>query len=119
MAKRHIKSRPGLFGVVRYYDENGKPIGKSRPGLFEGTNVYTDQNGQYIGKSRPGLLAEEVFLAKDRNKIVSHTGLCGDAHFQKGTLIGHTRPGLFGYKHTTLKTEDALSEEGFCEEEFL
>lgn len=54
MARKYVKSRPGLFGMVYYYDENGRSIGKSRPGLIEGTRVYTDQNGRYAGKSRPG-----------------------------------------------------------------
>ena len=39
MARKYVKSRPGLFGMVYYYDDNGKPIGKSRPGLIEGTRV--------------------------------------------------------------------------------
>ena len=61
MARKYVKRRPGLFGMVYYYDENGNPVGKSRPGLIEGTRVYTDQNGGYTGKSRPGFLAKSVF----------------------------------------------------------
>ena len=60
MGRKHVRSRPGLFGTVYYYDEHGNPIGKSRPGLLEGTRVYTDENGRYAGKSRPGFFAKEV-----------------------------------------------------------
>lgn len=63
MARKYVKSRPGLIGMVYYYDENGKPIVKSRPGLIEGIRVYTDQNGRYAGKSRPG------FLSKWRTRV--------------------------------------------------
>ena len=119
MARKRIASRPGLFGTVYYYDENGKPIGKSRPGLLEGTRVYTDQNGRYAGKSRPGFLAKEVFADADHNNISSYEGLCGDVHFQNGVPIGHTRPGFFNSAYTTLETEDNFPEEEYCEEDYF
>ena len=119
MAKKRITSRPGLFGTVYYYDENGNPVGKSRPGLLEGTRVYTDQNGKYAGKSRPGFLANEVFTDADYNHITSYEGLCGDIHFQNGISIGHTRPGFFGFEHTTLEAEDELPEEEYYEEDYF
>ena len=119
MAKKRITSRPGLFGTVYYFDENGNPVGKSRPGLFEGTRVYTDQNGQYAGKSRPGFLAKEVFTDADHNHITSYEGLCGDIHFKNGSPIGHTRPGFFGFKHTTLEAENELPEEEYYEEDYF
>ena len=116
MAKKRITSRPGLFGTVYYYDENGKPVGKSRPGLLDGTRVYTDQNGQYAGKSRPGFLAKEVFTDADHNHISSCEGLCGDIHFQDGVPIVRTMPGFFGAEYTMLETEDSLSEEYYDED---
>ena len=119
MAKKRITSRPGLFGTVYYYDENGKPVGKSHPGLFEGTRVYIDQNGQYAGKSRPGFLAKEVFTDADHNHITSYEGLCGDIHFQNGVPVGHTRPGFFGFDHTTIETDDDSSEAEYCEEDYF
>ena len=118
MARKRITSRPGLFGTVYYYDENGKTIGKSRPGLFEGSRVYTDQNGQYAGKSRPGFLAKEVFTDADNNHITSYEGLCGDIHFQNGIPVGRTRPGFFGFDHTTIETDDDSSEEEYYEEDY-
>lgn len=118
MARKRITSRPGLFGTVYYYDDNGNPIGKSRPGLLEGTRVYTDQNGQFTGKSRPGFLAKEVFTDADHNHITSYEGLCGDIHFQNGTPIGHTRPGFFGFEHTTLEADDEPCEGEYCDEDY-
>ena len=106
MAKKRITSRPGLFGTVYYYDENGRPVGKSRPGLFEGTRVYTEQNGGYVGKSRPGFLAKEVFTDTEHNRITSYDSLFGEVHLKNGTPVGHTRPGLFDSAYTTLDEED-------------
>ena len=111
MARKRVKSRPGLFGTVYYYDENGNPIGKSRPGLIEGTRVYTDQNGKYAGKSRPGFLSKEVFTDTDGNSITSYDGLCREVHFKNGVPVGHTRPGFFDSECTTLEIEDEISDE--------
>ena len=117
MARRHIKSRPGLFGTVYYYDENGNPIGKSRPGLLEGTRVYTDQNGRYAGKSRPGFLAKEVFTDTEHNHITAYDSLCGEVHFKNGVPVGHSRPGFFDTEYTTLETEDESYEgEAYAED---
>ena len=117
MARKYVKSRPGLFGMVYYYDENGKPIGKSRPGLIEGTRVYTDQNDRYAGKSRPGFLSKEIYKDADHNYITSYGAPLGDIHFKKGTPIGRSRPGLFGYFHTSLEIEDEICEDDFYEDE--
>ena len=119
MVRKRITSRPGLFGSIYYYDENGRPIGKSRPGLLEGTRVYTDQNKRYAGKSRPGFLAKEVFTDVDHNHITSYESLCGDVHFKNGVPIGHSRPSFFGFEHTTLEAEDELIEEEYYEEDYL
>ena len=116
MAKKRITSRPGLFGTVYYYDEKGNPIGKSRPGLFEGTRVYTDDRGRYAGKSRPGFLTKEVFTDTDNNHITSYDSLCGEVHFKNGAPIGHTRPGFFDSSYTTLDMED---EEDYFEEDLV
>lgn len=120
MAKKRITSRPGLFGTVYYYDENGRPVGKSRPGLLEGTRVYTDQNGRYAGKSRSGFLAKEVFTDTEQNRITSYDSLLGEVHFKNGTPVGHTRPGFFDSACTTLDDEDEYYEEDpYIEEEEL
>lgn len=117
MARKYIKSRPGLFGMAYYYDENGKSIGKSRPGLIEGTRVYTDQNGRYAGKSRSGLLSKEVYTDADHNYITSYGSPLGDIHSQNGTPIGRSRPGTFGFSHTSLEIEDEICENEFYEDE--
>ena len=116
MARKFVKSRPGLFGMVYYYDENGRPIGKSRPGLIEGTRVYTDQNGRYVGKSRPGFLSKEVYTDTDHNYITSYDSLCGEIHFKNGVPIGHSRPGWFGSSFTSLETEDEVYEDEYYDE---
>ena len=119
MGRKHVKSRPGLFGTVYYYDEHGNPIGKSRPGLLEGTRVYTDENGRYAGKSRPGFFAKEVFTDTDNNHITSYDSLCGEVHFKNGMYAGHTRPGFFDSAYTTLEVDDEISDEELYEENFL
>lgn len=111
MRRKQIKSRPGLFGMIYYYDENGNPIGKSRPGLIEGTRVYTDQNGRYAGKSRPGFLAKEVFADTEHNHITSYDSFCGEVHFKNGVPVGHTSPGFFDSAYTILEGEDELPED--------
>lgn len=117
MARRNIINRPGLFGTTYYYDEDGKPIGKSRPGLFAGTRVYTGQNGRYAGKSRPGFLAKEVFTDTDHNYIASYDSFYGEVHFKNGVPIGHTKPGVFDSAYTTCELEDDCSEE-YCKDSF-
>lgn len=119
MGRKHVRSRPGLFGTVYYYDEYGNPIGKSRPGLLEGTRVYTDENGRYAGKSRPGFFAKEVFTDTDNNHITSYDSLCGEVHFKNGVPIGHTRPGFFDSAYTTLEAEDEGYEEEAYEEDYF
>ena len=106
MAKKRVKSRPGLFDTVYYYDENGKPIGKSRPGLIEGTRVYTDQNGRYAGKSRPGFFAKEVFTDTEHNHITSYDSLCGEVHFEEDYLEEDLAEELEEYEDTDADVAD-------------
>lgn len=106
MARKRIYSRPGLFGTVSYYDGQGNYIGKSRPGLLEGTRVFSDRNGRYAGTSRPGFLAKEVFSDTDRNRITTYGGFLGDVHFKNGVPIGTSHPGIFSSSCTTLETEE-------------
>lgn len=111
MARKRIKSRPGLFGMTYYYDEYGRPIGKSRPGLLGDTRVYFDQDGRYAGRSRPGLFAKEVFTDRNNEHITSYDAFLGDAHFKNGRLIGTTRAGFFDCAYTTLDAEEEDLEE--------
>ena len=108
MAKKYVKSRPGLFGMVYYYDESGKAIGKSRPGLIDGTRVYTDQNSGYIGKSRNGLLSKSVYKDTDTHYITSYDSFCGEVHFRNGAPIGNSSPGWFGASYTALEAEEEI-----------
>ena len=118
MAKKRITSRPGLFGIIYYYDEDGKLIAKSRPGLIKGTRVYTDPNGKQIAKSRPGVLCEEVFVDCDKNVITSYNDIFGSFYMQNGKSIGRTKPWVFGSSHTSLETDDEFCDDEFCEDEF-
>ena len=115
MARKRVKSRPGLLGMVYYYDENGKPIGKSRPGLLEGTRVYSDQDGKYVGKSRPGFFAKEVFIDTDKNHITTYDSPFGEVHFKDGTPVGHTRPGFFNFEYTTIDAEEEFFDDECCD----
>ncbi len=95
MAKKKITGRPGLFGTVYYYDENGNPV----------------------GKSRPGFLAKEVFTDTEHNYITSYDSLLGEVHFKNGMPIGHTRPGFFDSAYTTLDEENKFVEDEYCDED--
>ena len=61
---RRIISRPGLGGYTRYY-EDGKYIGKSRPGLLPDTEVFFDAEGKRIGTSRPGLFDTQHIVLEE------------------------------------------------------
>ena len=106
MPKKQIKSKPGLFGTVYYYDENGRPIGKSRPGLTHGSRVFLDNDGKSVGKSRRGFLSKEVFTDVDGNRILTYDDIFGEVHMKDGKPIGRTKTGLFGLSHTLLDNED-------------
>lgn len=117
MAKKRITSKPGLFGIINNYDEDGKLIAKSRPGLIKGTRVYTDPNGKQIAKSRPGVLCEEVFVDCDKNVITSYNDIFGSFYMQNGKSIGRTKPWVFGSSHTSLETDDELCDDEFYDDE--
>jgi hypothetical protein len=109
LAQKRIKSKPGLFGVVYYYDEKGRCVGKSRPGLSGDTRVYTDNDGNYVGKSRPGFFAEEVYTDAEHNHITSYKGITRTHHYQNGKPIGYTKPGFFDSAYTDV--EEDIAEE--------
>lgn len=119
MAKKHITSRPGFWGTIHYYDEIGRFVGKSCPGLLKGTRIYTDQCGRYVGKSHTGFLGEEVFTDTNHNHFTSYKGFVGNNHFRNGVPIGRTRRGFFGFEHTVLETEDELSEEEYFDRAYI
>lgn len=127
MARKRIKSRPGLFGMTYYYDEYGRPMGKSRPGLLGDTRVYFDQNGRYAGWSRPGFLAKEAFVDRNNEYITSYDSFLCDAHFKNGRPMGTTSAGFFDCAYTTLDEEedgayddcdDIWEQEDFSENDF-
>ncbi len=56
------KSVPGLFGTVHHYDEHGKKIGRSEPGLFGGYKQEYRAKGvsqQLLDKMYPVRVVED------------------------------------------------------------
>lgn len=126
MAKKRITSKPGLFGMVYHYDEKGKHVGKSCPGLFGDRTIHYDEKGEHTATSRPGFLSEEVHYDKKNKRYVSsYPGIIGSFHRSNGRTVGTTRPGFFDRSYTTLETddeeciEDFEGEENFVEEDFF
>lgn len=114
MAKKRISSRPGLFGFVYHYDENGNCIGKSRPSLMGDGKVHYDTTCRKVGTSRPGFLAKEVYNDSENEQcITSYEGLTGDVHFSTGTPMGVSYQGFGEVKYTILDVDDEES----CDEE--
>lgn len=120
MAKKRIKSKPGFFGMVYHYDENGKYVGKSRPGLFGDRTIHYDEKGKHTATSRPGFFAEEVHHDKKNNRYISsYPDLTGSFHRSNGRTVGKTSMGLFGRSYTTVEIEDEEYFEDFEDEEYF
>lgn len=115
MAKRRITSKPGLFGMTYHY-ENGKYVGKSRPGLLGNRKIHYNAEGRQIGTSRPGALSDEVhYDAENKRYISSYQGLTGTIHRSNGRSVGKTVHGVFGTSYSSVEdteldeiTEDEL-----------
>lgn len=76
-------SKTDFWGNVEHFDENGKKVGESRPGFFEGTYNDYDANGNKIGTS-----SEQLF------------GVGYNHYDNNGHKIGSTDEGFFGgYTH--------------------
>ena len=116
MAKKRIVSRPGLFGTEYHYDERGRFVGKSRPGLLGGTRVYTDSSGRWAGVSRPGLFGTQVYTDREGHTVSARPGLFGWILRSGGETVGRTRPGFFG---TTCTEWEADEKGSFPEGEYL
>lgn len=103
MAKK-ITSRPGLFGDVTHYDENGRKIGKDVPGLYGGT-IHYNAHGEKIAMSYPGLLGGTItYDACGRRIGSSEAGFLGSiSHYDAcGKRIGRSYRGIFGDIFTLL-----------------
>lgn len=105
MAKKLIISRRGLFGTTYHYDERGKYLGKSRPGLFGDNKVHFDENGNKRGTSRPGFFNEEVHKL-DSEYSSTRKGLFGFVHRSNGRISGKTSPELFGTAFTEFESSN-------------
>lgn len=121
MAKKRITSKPGLFGMTYHY-ENGKYIGKSRPGLLGNRKIHYDADGRQIGTSRPGTLAEEVHYDKRNKRFIStYEGPTGKIHMSNGRPVGKTTPGILGTNYSSIESDyvevDEFQEEAFDIEE--
>ena len=103
MAKRRITSKPGLFGMTYHY-ENGKYVGKSRPGLLGDRKIHYNAEGRQIGTSRPGVLSDEVhYDAENKRYISSYQGLAGTIHTSNGRPVGKTVHSVFGTSYSSVE----------------
>ncbi len=76
-------SRMGIFGNIEHFDENGKKIGESRPGLFAGSYDDYDAEGHKVGTSWEKL-----------------AGIGYNHYDDHGNMTGSSDEGLFGgYTH--------------------
>lgn len=106
MAKKRIVSKPGLFGITYHY-ENGRYIGKTRPGLLGNRKIHYDADGRQMGTTRPGVLSDEVhYDAKNKRYITSYQGLTGKTHFLNGRPVGRTVNGLFDTSYSSIEKND-------------
>ena len=119
MAKKRIISRPGLFGYIYHYDENGKCIGKSRPSLIGNGQVHYDTNGKQVGTSRQGFFAKEVYHDEENEQYISsYESIIGDVYYESGASLGVSRPGFGGTEYITLDVESEAEEAHFDEDDF-
>lgn len=117
MAKKRITSKPGLFGVTYHY-ENGKCIGKSRPGLWGNRTIHFNEKGKQIASSRPGYFSDEVHYDKNSNRYVSsYPGLITKNHISNGCPAGKSVPGLFGTTYSSINSDEETAD--YAEEEIL
>lgn len=111
MAKKRITSKRGLFGMTYHY-ENGKYVGKSRPGLLGDRKIHYDSEGHQVGTTRPGFFAEDVtYDARKKRYITTYDGPVGKMHFSNGRSVGRTVPGPFDSSYTSLEEDVSLPEE--------
>ena len=111
MAKKRITSKRGLFGMTYHY-ENGKYVGKSRPGLLGDRKIHYDSEGHQVGTARHGFFAEDVtYDAKNKRYITTYDGPVGKMHFSNGRSVGRTVPGPFDSSYTSLEEDGSLPEE--------
>ena len=101
---------------MTYHYENGKYVGKSRPGLLGDRKIHYNAEGRQIGTSRPGALFGEVhYDAENKRYISSYQGLTGTIHTSIGRPVGKTVHGVFGASYSSVEdtelnetTEDEL-----------
>lgn len=111
MAKKRITSKRGLFGMTYHY-ENGKYVGKSRPGLLGDRKIHYDSEGHQVGTTRPGFFAEDVtYDAKNKRYITTYDGPVGKMHFSNGRSVGRTVPGPFASSYTSMEENGSLPDE--------
>ena len=117
MRKKRITSRPGLFGMTYHY-EDGKYVGKSRPGLFGDREIHYDADGNQVGTSRPGFFAEEVYHDEINDRYISsYKGLTGMIHRTNGQTIGKTTPGFFDTSYSSFDEDDSEYLEDFVDDD--
>lgn len=97
---------------MTYHYENGKYVGKSRPGLLGDRKIHYDSEGHQVGTTRPGFFAEDVtYDARKKRYITTYDGPVGKMHFSNGRTAGRTAPGPFESSYTTLEEDDLHPDE--------
>lgn len=121
MANKKGYSRPGLFGDVVHYDENGKKVGVSSPSLLGGYNHY-GEDGRKTGSSYPSFLGGSVHYDEKGNRAGdSYPSLLGgtNTYNAKGQKVHTSYPSLLGGVNTWQENPgDTVLFEGGAAEEY-
>ena len=97
MAPKKVTGIPGLFGGTNYYDENGKQIGYSMPGIIPGTVEHFNADGSSAEFSAEGIFGGvDHFDESGRQAGFSTEGIFGGMnHYSAdGSFAGFSAPNL-------------------------
>ena len=90
-----------MFGTVHHYDERGKKVGRSEPGLF-GSYTNYDAKGRKVGRSEPGMFGGyNHYDNRGRKTGHSDPSMLGSYTHRdsSGKKTGASDPGMFGSYH--------------------
>ena len=90
-----------MFGTVHHYDERGKKVGRSEPGLF-GSYTNYDAKGRKVGRSDPGMFGGyNHYDNRGRKTGHSDPSMLGSYTHRdsSGKKTGASDPGMFGSYH--------------------
>lgn len=77
--KRNLYGIQGIFGQTNYYDESGKKVGESWPGLFDDSSELYNKDGKHVGYTMPGVFADSlVYNDQGEKQAESWKGVVSD-----------------------------------------